>query len=65
MVPPSQRYDWQPRNTERLLFETDRDNCQYRVRVELFERPTTCEVSGQLTLERQKNGNERSNIGWM
>lgn len=45
MVPPSQRYDWQPRNTERLTFETDRDNCQYRVRVELFERPTTCEVS--------------------
>lgn len=45
MVPPSQRYDWQPRNTERLTFETDRDNCQYRVRVELYERPTTCEVS--------------------
>jgi hypothetical protein len=45
MVPASQRYDWQPRNTERLTFETDRDNCQYRVRVELFERPTTCEVS--------------------
>ncbi len=43
-VPPSQRYDWMPRNTERLTFETDRDNCQYRVRVELFERPTTCEV---------------------
>lgn len=55
-VPPSQRYDWQARNTERLTFETDRDNCQYRVRVELFERPTTCEVSGQLTLERQKSG---------
>jgi hypothetical protein len=44
VVPPSQRYDWQPRNTERLTFETDRDNCQYRVRVELYERPTTCEV---------------------
>ncbi|KAG5666480.1 hypothetical protein PVAND_014507 [Polypedilum vanderplanki] len=56
-VPPSQRYDWQARNTERLTFETDRDNCQYRVRVELFERATTCEVSGQLTLERQKGGN--------
>ena len=60
IVPPSQRYDWQARNTERLTFETDRDNCQYRVRVELFERATTCEVSGQLTLERQKSGSQVS-----
>lgn len=55
-IAPSRGYDWQPKNTERLTFETDRDNCQYRVRVELFERATSCEVSGQLTLERQKVG---------
>lgn len=55
-VAPSRGFDWQPKNTERLTFETDRDNCQYRVRVELFERATSCEVSGQLTLERQKVG---------
>jgi transcription factor SPT20 homolog len=60
IVQPSTRYDWQPRNTERLTFETDRDNCQYRVRVELFERAPTCEVSGQLTLERQKGGSGQS-----
>lgn len=55
-VAPSRGFDWQPKNTERLTFETDRDNCQYRVRVELFERATSCEVTGQLTLERQKVG---------
>lgn len=55
-IAPSRGYDWQPKNTERLTFETDRDNCQYRVRVELFERATSCEVTGQLTLERQKVG---------
>lgn len=55
-VAPSRSFDWQPKNTERLTFETDRDNCQYRVRVELFERATSCEVTGQLTLERQKVG---------
>lgn len=55
-IAPSRGFDWQPKNTERLTFETDRDNCQYRVRVELFERATSCEVSGQLTLERQKVG---------
>ncbi|CRL08190.1 CLUMA_CG021003, isoform A [Clunio marinus] len=55
-IPPSRGLDWQPKNTERLTFETDRDNCQYRVRVELFERATSCEVTGQLTLERQKVG---------
>lgn len=55
-IPPSRGFDWQPKNTERLTFETDRDNCQYRVRVELFERATSSEVSGQLTLERQKVG---------
>lgn len=55
-VAPTRGFDWQPKNTERLTFETDRDNCQYRVRVELFERATSCEVTGQLTLERQKVG---------
>lgn len=55
-IPGSRGFDWQPKNTERLTFETDRDNCQYRVRVELFERATSCEVTGQLTLERQKVG---------
>lgn len=58
-IPPivaTRGFDWQPKNTERLMFETDRDNCQYRVRVELFERATSCEVTGQLTLERQKVG---------
>lgn len=55
-TPPSRGFDWQSKNTERLTFETDRDNCSYRVRVELFERATSCEVSGQLTLERQKVG---------
>lgn len=55
-IAPSRGFDWHPKNTERLTFETDRDNCQYRVRVELFERATSCEVSGQLTLERQKVG---------
>lgn len=53
---PRGSVDWQPKNTERLTFETDRDNTSYRVRVDLFERATSCEVTGQLTLERQKIG---------
>lgn len=56
-LPPvsgNRAFDWQAKNTERLIFETDRDNTQYKVRVDLFERATSCEVTGQLTLERQK-----------
>lgn len=53
-VAANRTLDWQLKNTERLVFETDRDNTQYKVRVDLFERATSCEVTGQLTLERQK-----------
>jgi hypothetical protein len=59
-VPANRAFDWQAKNTERLTFETDRDNTQYKVRVDLFERATSCEVSGQLTLERQKGSSGSS-----
>jgi hypothetical protein len=62
-LPPviaNRSFDWQAKNTERLTFETDRDNTQYKVRVDLFERATSCEVTGQLTLERQKGSSGSS-----
>lgn len=62
-VPPvtaNRSFDWQAKNTERLTFETDRDNTQYKVRVDLYERATSCEVTGQLTLERQKGSSGTS-----
>ena len=59
-VTPNRSIDWQAKNTERLIFETDRDNTQYKVRVDLYERATSCEVTGQLTLERQKGSSVSS-----
>lgn len=58
-VPPLialERRDWKPKRIERLTFETDRDKCQYHVVVDLFERDTNMQVTGELTVDRKKEG---------
>lgn len=52
-IAPSRSYDWQPRNVERVTLKTDRDSTQYRVIVDLSQRATSCELVGELSLERQ------------
>jgi hypothetical protein len=51
-----ERRDWKPKRIERLTFETDRDQCQYHVVVDLFERDTNMQVTGELTVDRKKEG---------
>lgn len=62
-IAPSRSYDWQPRNVERVTLKTDRDSTQYRVIVDLSQRATSCELVGELSLERQTKVGQSNSAG--